>query len=163
LITGRGSLQSFRFDAAVVRADFFVAGAGAKRATIITPRALVRTSSRTRGLHIAGEGASWARRPAVRRGLPAFVGSLSVHAGKFFLQSYPIMKGSGAFYADLLIEEPKHHWLVIRREFAKMVSHGDGRRWVCMGPTVAANGSLSVWSVHRIVKILGVDGISEMN
>ena len=31
-----------------------------------------------------------------------------------FLQwAYPIMKGSARFYADMLIEEPKHHWLVI--------------------------------------------------
>jgi alpha-L-fucosidase 2 len=30
-----------------------------------------------------------------------------------FLQwAYPIMKGSAQFYAALLIEEPKHHWLV---------------------------------------------------
>ena len=31
-----------------------------------------------------------------------------------FLQwAYPIMKGSARFYADLLIEEPKHRWLVV--------------------------------------------------
>ncbi|NOS68575.1 MAG: glycoside hydrolase family 95 protein [Verrucomicrobia bacterium] len=32
---------------------------------------------------------------------------------KFLAWAYPIMKGSARFYADLLIEEPKHHYLVI--------------------------------------------------
>lgn len=31
---------------------------------------------------------------------------------KFLERAYPVMKGSARFYADLLIEEPKHHWLV---------------------------------------------------
>ncbi|MEI9960462.1 MAG: hypothetical protein WDM76_04810 [Limisphaerales bacterium] len=33
--------------------------------------------------------------------------------GNFLQWAYPIMKGSAQFYSDLLIEEPKHHWLVI--------------------------------------------------
>jgi alpha-L-fucosidase 2 len=32
---------------------------------------------------------------------------------KFLQWAYPIMKGSAQFYADLLIEEPKHCWLVV--------------------------------------------------
>ena len=33
---------------------------------------------------------------------------------KIFLEwAYPIMKGSAQFYADMLIEEPKHHYLVV--------------------------------------------------
>jgi alpha-L-fucosidase 2 len=32
---------------------------------------------------------------------------------KFLEWAYPIMKGSAQFYADLLIEEPKHHYLVV--------------------------------------------------
>ena len=31
---------------------------------------------------------------------------------KFLRWSYPIMKGSARFYADMLMEDPKHHWLV---------------------------------------------------
>ena len=31
----------------------------------------------------------------------------------FLMWAYPIMKGAAQFYADLLIEEPKHHWLVV--------------------------------------------------
>ena len=32
---------------------------------------------------------------------------------KFLKWAYPILKGSAQFYSDMLIEEPKHHWLVI--------------------------------------------------
>lgn len=32
---------------------------------------------------------------------------------KFLEWAYPIMKGSAQFYADMLIEEPKHHYLVV--------------------------------------------------
>jgi alpha-L-fucosidase 2 len=32
---------------------------------------------------------------------------------KFLKQAYPVLKGAAQFYADLLIEEPKHHWLVV--------------------------------------------------
>lgn len=32
---------------------------------------------------------------------------------KFLRWAYPILKGSARFYADMLIEEPKHHWLVV--------------------------------------------------
>jgi alpha-L-fucosidase 2 len=31
----------------------------------------------------------------------------------FLRWAYPIMKGSARFYADMLIEDPAHHWLVI--------------------------------------------------
>jgi len=31
----------------------------------------------------------------------------------FLAWAYPIMKGAAQFYSDLLIEDPKHHWLVI--------------------------------------------------
>jgi alpha-L-fucosidase 2 len=53
--------------------------------------------------------------------------------------AYPIMKGSARFYADILVEEPKHKWLVTipanspengYRLPDKSIAH------VCMGPTV---------------------------
>jgi alpha-L-fucosidase 2 len=31
----------------------------------------------------------------------------------FLAWAYPIMKGAAQFYSDLLIEDPKHHWLVV--------------------------------------------------
>ncbi len=32
---------------------------------------------------------------------------------KFLRWAYPIMKGAAQFYSDMLIEDPKHHWLVV--------------------------------------------------
>ncbi|HWY30418.1 MAG TPA: glycoside hydrolase family 95 protein, partial [Candidatus Acidoferrum sp.] len=32
---------------------------------------------------------------------------------KFLNWAYPIMKGATEFYSDLLMEDPKHHWLVV--------------------------------------------------
>jgi len=32
---------------------------------------------------------------------------------RFLQWAYPIMKGAAQFYADMLTEEPKHHWLVV--------------------------------------------------
>jgi alpha-L-fucosidase 2 len=32
---------------------------------------------------------------------------------EFLHRAYPVMKGAAQFYADMLIEEPKHHWQVI--------------------------------------------------
>ncbi len=32
---------------------------------------------------------------------------------KFLQRAYPVLKGAAQFYADMLIEEPKHHWLVV--------------------------------------------------
>jgi alpha-L-fucosidase 2 len=57
----------------------------------------------------------------------------------FLRWAYPIMKGSARFYADMLVEEPKHKWLVTipanspenaYRLPDKSVAN------VCMGPTV---------------------------
>jgi alpha-L-fucosidase 2 len=38
---------------------------------------------------------------------------LFTHDRKFLEWAYPILKGAARFYSDVLIEEPKHHWLVI--------------------------------------------------
>jgi alpha-L-fucosidase 2 len=57
----------------------------------------------------------------------------------FLKWAYPIMKGAAQFYADLLIEEPTHHWLVIAPANSPENSFrmADGRTAaVCMGPTV---------------------------
>jgi alpha-L-fucosidase 2 len=38
---------------------------------------------------------------------------LFTHDKQFLAWAYPILKGSAQFYADMLIEEPKHHYLVV--------------------------------------------------
>ncbi|MBV8860071.1 MAG: glycoside hydrolase family 95 protein [Acidobacteria bacterium] len=57
---------------------------------------------------------------------------------EFLRRVYPIMKGSARFYADFLIEEPKHKWLVTAPANSPENAYRlpDGRQAnVCMGPT----------------------------
>jgi alpha-L-fucosidase 2 len=58
---------------------------------------------------------------------------------KFLSWAYPIMKGSARFYADMLIQEPSHHWLVVAPANSpeNHFQLADGRvAAICMGPTV---------------------------
>jgi len=53
--------------------------------------------------------------------------------------AYPVMKGSAQFYLDMLIEEPKHGWLVTVPSNSPENSYRlpDGRvGQICMGPTM---------------------------
>jgi alpha-L-fucosidase 2 len=64
---------------------------------------------------------------------------LFTHDRKFLEHAYPVMKGSARFYADMLIEEPKHHWLVTAPANSPENAFRlpDGRNaHVCMGPAV---------------------------
>jgi len=58
---------------------------------------------------------------------------------QFLQRAYPVMKGSARFYADLLIEEPRHHWLVTAPANSPENAFRlpDGREaHVCLGPAV---------------------------
>lgn len=58
---------------------------------------------------------------------------------KFLKWAYPIMRGSARFYADLLVEEPRHHWLTTAPANSpeNAFRMADSRQaTVCMGPTV---------------------------
>jgi len=64
---------------------------------------------------------------------------LFTHDSKFLRWAYPILKGSARFYADMLIEEPSHHWLVVAPANSpeNHFQLADGRQAaICMGPTV---------------------------
>jgi alpha-L-fucosidase 2 len=81
--------------------------------------------------------------PADRSTGVVWIGPLSVtlcvHATSFLKWAYPIMKGSAQFYVDMLIEEPRHHWLVTAPANSPENAFRlpDGRTSsVCMGPTV---------------------------
>lgn len=53
--------------------------------------------------------------------------------------AYPILKGASLFYRDLLVEEPKHHWLVTAPSNSPENSYRMKNGWVgqvCMGPTI---------------------------
>lgn len=60
----------------------------------------------------------------------------------FLKWAYPILKGSAQFYADMIIEEPKHKWLVTAPANSpengfRLPDKGDKTvAHVCMGPTV---------------------------
>lgn len=58
---------------------------------------------------------------------------------KFLAAVYPIIKGAAQFYTDILIEEPKHRWLVTAPSNSPENSFfGPNGEYVanCMGPTV---------------------------
>ncbi|HEY1489454.1 MAG TPA: glycoside hydrolase family 95 protein [Verrucomicrobiae bacterium] len=93
------------------------------------------------GFTSPGEGASWG---AFSGGSAWLCQHLWDHyqftQDKKFLQwAYPILKGSAQFYADLLIEEPTHHWLVIAPANSpeNTFRMADGRpASVCLGSTM---------------------------
>jgi alpha-L-fucosidase 2 len=92
------------------------------------------------GFTSPGEGADWG---ATTTGSAWLVTHLWEHyrfAGdrEFLKRVYPWMKGSAQFYADMLIEEPSHRWLVTAPanspENAFRMKDGTVAH-ICMGPT----------------------------
>lgn len=58
---------------------------------------------------------------------------------KFLAWAYPILKGSAQFYADMLIEEPEHGWLVTAPSNSpenSFVSPDGQHLHICLGPTM---------------------------
>jgi len=93
------------------------------------------------GFTAPGEGASWGSTTSGSAWLCQHLWDhyLFTRDKEFLKWAYPIMRGSAQFYADMLIEEPQHKWLVTApanspenafRLPDKEVAH------VCMGPTV---------------------------
>jgi alpha-L-fucosidase 2 len=75
--------------------------------------------------------------------------------------AYPIMKGAALFYSDLLIEEPKHHWLVTAPSNSpensfRMPNGFVGQ--VCMGPTIDQQLLRNLFgNCIQAAEILGID------
>jgi alpha-L-fucosidase 2 len=67
------------------------------------------------GFTSPGESASWGATPGGSAWLCQYLWDhyLFTENRNFLKWAYPIMKGSAEFYADLLIEEPNHHYLVV--------------------------------------------------
>lgn len=93
------------------------------------------------GFTAPGEGASWGSTTSGSAWLCQHLWDhyLFTHDRKFLKWAYPIMKGSARFYADMLIAEPTHRWLVTAPANSpengfllpdKSVAH------VVMGPTI---------------------------
>jgi alpha-L-fucosidase 2 len=58
---------------------------------------------------------------------------------EYLAWAYPILKGAALFYLDMLIEEPKHHWLVTAPSNSPENSYRTPDGFVgqvCMGPTI---------------------------
>jgi alpha-L-fucosidase 2 len=115
------------------------------------------------GFTSPGEGASWG---AFSGGSAWLCQHLWDHYlftdDRNFLQwAYPVLKGSAQFYADLLIEEPTHHWLVIAPanspENHFQMTNGQ-QAAICMGPTVMQQMVRYLFGACiESSKILGVD------
>ncbi len=94
------------------------------------------------GFTSPGESASWGASTCGSAWLCQHLYDHYLFTGdkKFLKWAYPILKGSAEFYSDMLIEEPKNHWLVIapanspENHFAMP----DGRDVaIAMGPTMS--------------------------
>lgn len=92
------------------------------------------------GFTSPGESASWGSTVSCSAWLCQHLWDHYLFTGdrEFLVWAYPILKGSALFYLDMLIEEPKHHWLVTAPsnspENAFLSSDGKTVH-VCMGPT----------------------------
>ena len=93
------------------------------------------------GFTSPGEGASWGSTTSGSAWLCQHLWDhyLFTRDAAFLKWAYPILKGSAQFYADMVIEEPRHKWLVTApanspengfRLPDKTVAH------VCMGPAI---------------------------
>ena len=115
------------------------------------------------GFTAPGEGASWGSTTTGSAWLVQHLWDhyLFTRDRKFLEWAWPIMKGSARFYADLLIEEPSHKWLVTAPanspENAFRLADGEVAH-VCLGPTVDNQILRYLFSASiEASKILGVD------
>jgi len=93
------------------------------------------------GFTAPGEAASWGSANSGSAWLCQHLWDHWLYTGdkKFLAWAYPLLKGSAQFYSDMLIEEPKNHWLVTAPsnspENAFLLPDGK-RANVCLGPTI---------------------------
>ena len=80
---------------------------------------------------------------------------------KFLQWAYPILRGAARFYADILIAEPTHQWLVVAPANSpeNQFRMPDGKEAsTCMGPTVIQQQvSYLFGACIEFSKVLGVD------
>lgn len=93
------------------------------------------------GFTAPGEGANWGSTSTGAAWLCQHLWDhyLFTRDKEFLKHAYPVMKGSARFYADMLIEEPQHKWLVTAisnsPENAFRMSNGKVAH-TAMGPTI---------------------------
>jgi alpha-L-fucosidase 2 len=115
------------------------------------------------GFTSPGEGASWGAFSGGSAWLCQHLWDhyLFTQDRNFLEWTYPILKGAAQFYADMLIEEPTHHWLVIAPanspENHFQMTNGQ-QASICMGPTMIQQQVRYLFEACiESSKILGVD------
>ncbi len=93
------------------------------------------------GFTAPGESASWGSTCSGSAWLCEHLWEHYAFTGdqQYLAWAYPIMKGSAQFYLDMLIEEPKHKWLVTAPSNSpeNAFKTKDGKvAHTCMGPTI---------------------------
>jgi alpha-L-fucosidase 2 len=93
------------------------------------------------GFTSPGEGANWGATTTGSAWLCQHLWDHYLFTGdkKFLAKVYPILKGSAQFYADMLIEEPAHRWLVTAPSNSpeNTFQLADGTRaHICLGATM---------------------------
>ena len=80
---------------------------------------------------------------------------------KFLRWAYPILKGSARFYADILIEEPEHQWLVVAPANSPenhFLTENGADACICVGPAVIQQQVRDLFNACiESSKILGLD------
>lgn len=115
------------------------------------------------GFTAPGESASWGAAPC---GSPwlcelLYKNYLFTQNRNFLKWAYPIMKGAAKFFAETLIEEPTHHWLVVAPANSpeNQFELPDGKQAsLCMGPTMLEQQVRYLFSACiQSSRILGAD------
>jgi len=115
------------------------------------------------GFTSPGESASWGLTPSDAAWLCHHLWEHWRFTGdkEFLKRAYPVLRGSAEFFADTLIEEPSHHWLVTAPanspENAFTMTNGETAH-VCLGPTL--DNQLLRFLFGAVIEsadILGVD------
>ena len=115
------------------------------------------------GFTSPGESAAWGLTPSDAAWLCHHLWEHYQFTGdrEFLKQAYPVLRGSAQFFADTLIEEPEHHWLVTAPanspENAFTLPDGS-KAHVCLGPTLDNQLLRFLFSaVIESSSLLGVD------
>ena len=115
------------------------------------------------GFTSPGESASWGSTVSCSAWLCQHLWDHYLFTGDpgFLERAYPILKGAALFYLDMLIEEPKHGWLVTAPsnspENAFLTPDGTAVH-VCMGPTADQQLLRYLFGASiEASRILGVD------
>jgi len=109
-----------------------------------------------------GEGANWGSTAGGSAWLCQHLWDhyLFTRDKQFLKRAYPIMKGSARFYADMLIEEPSHRWLVTAPSSSPENGFllGKDTVHIVMGPTM--DQQLLRYLFHACIEaatVLGID------